>query len=623
MESNFLEQAVIYLTAAIVCVPIAKKLGLGSVLGYLLAGIIIGPFILGFIGDEGKNIMHFAEFGVVMMLFLVGLELEPAHFWKIRKTIVGMGSIQLLGTIGILFVLGLVLHLKWQTSLACAMALTMSSTAIVLQSLKEKGLMQSEVGSSSFAVLLFQDIAVIPILAILPLLAFKNITNDEHHGLLDGIPSWIHTMAVLLAVSIVILMGRYVIVPLLRLIAKTHLRELFTASALLIVLFIAYLMELVGLSPALGTFLAGVVLANSEYRHELESDLEPFKGLLLGLFFVAVGASIDFQLIADNTMQIILLVFGIMLIKTLVLLALGKLFKLKINSNLLFSLGLAQVGEFAFVLFSFTNQLGIFDEYWLHLMMAVTTISMTLTPLFLLVYERIIAQKLNPPAKDENRNPFQNIEEQHKVMIVGFSHFGSTIGRFLRANGVEATILDTDSDNVDLLRKLGFKVYYGDATRVELLQSAGAASAEILIIAIDEPETTLIVADIAKRNFPNLEIMVRVKNRSDAYEIMDLGLRNIYRESIDTSVRLGVDVLKKLGHRSYTATRSGQDFIQYDETAMWELAKSRHNIKQYISDAREQIEIQETILKRDFQNNPNHQDHAWDTDFIKESVTKK
>lgn len=623
MGSNFLEQAVIYLTAAIVCVPIAKKLGLGSVLGYLLAGIIIGPFLLGFIGDEGKDIMHFAEFGVVMMLFLIGLELEPAHFWKMRKTIVGMGSIQLLGTIAILFVLGLTLHFEWQTSLACAMALAMSSTAIVLQSLKEKGLMQSEVGSSSFAVLLFQDIAVIPILAILPLLAFKKVVANEQHGLLDSIPAWMHTLAVLMAVGIVILMGRYIIVPLLRLIAKTHLRELFTASALLIVLFIAYLMELVGLSPALGTFLAGVVLANSEYRHELESDLDPFKGLLLGLFFVAVGASIDFQLIAENTLQLVLLVSGIMLTKFLVLLGIGKLFKIKLNANLLFSLGLAQVGEFAFVLFSFINQLTILDEHWMNLMMAVTAISMTLTPLMLLIYEKVIVKKLNSPTENESLNSHQNINERHKIMIVGFSHFGSTIGRFLRANGVEATILDNDSDNVDLLRKMGFKVYYGDATRVELLQSAGAETAEILIIAIDDPETTLIVADMAKRNFPNLEIMIRAKNRSDAYEIMDLGLRNIYRESIDTSVRLGVDVLKKIGFRSYTATRSGQDFLKYDEAAMWELAKSRHNMKQYISDVREQIEIQETILKRDFQNTPNHQDHAWDTDFIKESVTKK
>jgi CPA2 family monovalent cation:H+ antiporter-2 len=620
---EFLGQAVIYLAAAIVCVPVAKKLGMGSVLGYLLAGILIGPFVMGFIGSEGKDIMHFAEFGVVMMLFLIGLELEPAHIWRMRQLIAGMGLLQLCGTAILIFIVAYALRFPWQASLAISLALPMSSTAIVLQSLKEKGLMNTMAGNSSFAVLLFQDISVIPILAFLPLIALSGptVVDPSHHTLLEGLPGWMKTFSVVLSVALVILSGRYIIVPLLRLIARTHLRELFTASALLIVLAIAYLMEVVGLSPALGTFLAGVVLANSEYRHELESDLEPFKGLLLGLFFIAVGASINFELVADNTWQLFIIVAATMFIKALVLFITGKIFDLKFDQNLLFAIGLSQVGEFAFVLFSFINELNILSTDWVNLMMAATAISMTITPLLLLINEKLINPRLALSNKEEREADI--VTERHRVIIAGFSHFGSTIGRFLRANKIECTILDNDSDQVDLLRKMGFQVHYGDATRADLMESAGANEAEILIIAINDPTTTARLAEMAKKHFPNLEIMVRAQDRMEAYEIMDLGLRNIYRDKIDTSIRLGVDVLKKLGFRSYTATRLGQSFFKYDEEALWRLAKSRHDMKQYISDVKQEIAWQEEILSGDAKSNYHHVDHAWDSDIIRETINSK
>lgn len=619
MANDFLLSAVVYLGAAVICVPIAKRLGMGSVLGYLLAGILIGPFVFGFVGKEGEDILHFAEFGVVMMLFLVGLELEPAAFWKMRRMIAGVGSSQLVITAALFFAAAIALGFSWQASLAISLAVAMSSTAIVLQSLKEKGLMESGVGRSSFAVLLFQDISVIPILAILPLLAVAAPTVAEGHtSWLDGMPGWVKTLSVFGAVALVIAAGRYLVVPLLRLVARTRLRELFSASSLLIVVSIAYLMEQVGLSPALGTFLAGVVLANSEFRHELESDLEPFKGLLLGLFFLAVGASINFHLVALQPLTVALYVFGIILVKALVVFLIGRWYKLPKSENILFAISLSQIGEFAFVLFSFIFQLNILDRETTDLMMAVTALSMTVTPILFLVYEkgiapRLTAQAIKKPAADE-------IETTHHVILAGFAHFGSTIGRFLRANGVQATILDNNPDQVDLLRKMGFKVYYGDATRLDLLESAAIDKATLFISAIDSPETNVELAKTLKKHYPNLPLLIRAKNRMDAYELIDTGVEHIYRESLESSVKLGVDVLKRLGVRSYSAYRAGQNFIRYDEAALVKLSKHRYNKKEYIDSVREEIALQEELLNNDLIATPNSNDHAWDSQQLRESM---
>jgi monovalent cation:H+ antiporter-2, CPA2 family len=404
----------------------------------------------------------------------------------------------------------------------------------------------------------------------------------------------------------------------LRFIARTRLREVFTASALLIVVAIAFLMQTVGLSPALGTFLAGVILANSEYRHELESDLEPFKGLLLGLFFIAVGASINFQLILENPTQIFALVLVIMLVKAAVLFIAGKIFKLKLDQNLLFALSLSQIGEFAFVLLAFTQKLQILDQAQTDTMMAVTALSMTVTPLLLLFNERVLDPRLGTKEAEEIEP--DEIEERNAVIIAGFGHFGSTIGRFLRANGVEATYIDNDSDQVDLLRKMGFKVYYGDATRYDLLKSAGADEAKILVAAINSPDINFSLIETAQKYFPNLEIMARTQNRFDAYELLEIGVDNVYRATLDTSVRLGVDVLRKLGHRGFSAMRQGQNFLKYDESALRKLGKHRKDLLQYISRVKEEIELQEELLFSERQNVTNVNDHAWDSEPLRENA---
>jgi len=622
MDNNFLLQAIIYLSAAVICVPIAKKLGLSSILGYLFAGIIIGPFVLGFIGQEGQDIMHFAEFGVVMMLFLIGLELEPSKFWKMRKFILGMGSLQLVGTTLALFFSCLYfMDWPWKTTLAISLALALSSTAIVMQTLKEKGLSNTSLGRSSFAILLFQDIAVIPILAFLPLLASTTIdpSNQLHQSVISGFASWLQTLIVIGIIASIYLAGRYLFVPILHVIARTRLQELFTASALLLVLGVSYLMQLVGLSPALGAFIAGVVLANSEFKHELEGDIAPFKGLLLGLFFIGVGASINFQLIIDN--PVFIFVFGaiLTLIKFLVLFGIGKIYKKKNDHNFLFSFGLSQAGEFGFVILSFCMQLDIIPNIVANQMMAVIAISMVSTPFLLLFNDRLINPNLRSNTKAKRKeNDF--IDEQNPVIIAGFGHFGSTVGRLLKANNVKSTILDTDSERIDVLRKMGFKVYYGDATRLELLKAAGCENAKLFIAAIDNPTVNLQVIETLQKHYPKLKILTRARNRTDAYELIDLKVDHIYRETLYSAVNMGVDALVELGHRKYSATRQGQQFIKYDEITTQKLARKRHDKKAYLVTVKEEIEMQEQLLKNDLHSQIAATNHSWDSEHLKKNI---
>jgi CPA2 family monovalent cation:H+ antiporter-2 len=418
----------------------------------------------------------------------------------------------------------------------------------------------------------------------------------------------------------VVALGRYVVVPLLRVVARTRLRELFVASSLLLVVGIALMMETVGLSPALGTFLAGVVLANSEYKHELESDLDPFKGLLLGLFFMAVGASINFDLIGGAPGTIIGITLLVMLVKMTLLLLIGRRSGFGFDQNVLFAVGLGQVGEFAFVLLAFIAQLAILDAHWTDTLMAITALSMTLTPLFMLVSEKLILPRFGTVQAEER--PADAVEVRHKVIIAGFGHFGSTLGRLLRANGVEATILDNDSDQVDLLRKLGFKVYYGDATRHDLLEAAGAHEAELLVCAI-APEAAPALVETVHKHFPHLKLHVRSRNRMDAYELMDQGVLHIYRETLDTAVRMGVDVLQELGFRRYTAQRAGQAFQRYDQAALKELASKRGDKVDYISSVREKIAEQEELLRKDLHHDPTHADHAWDSEEMRDAGKRR
>ncbi|PZR21171.1 MAG: potassium transporter [Flavobacterium psychrophilum] len=619
MQDSFFFQAIIYLVAAVVCVPIAKKIGLSSILGYLFAGIIIGPHVLGFIGEEGQDIMHFAEFGVVMMLFLIGLELDPQKFWRMRKFIVGMGTLQVLGTAIVLFIAcSFVLRWEWRTTLVISLALTLSSTAIVMQTLKEKGLTNTSMGRSSFAILLFQDIAVIPIMAILPLLADSDgaTTHAHNQALTADLEGWLQTLIVLGTIGLVYLGGRYLIVPLLHIVAKTRLQELFTASALLLVMGVSFMMQLVGLSPALGAFLAGLVLANSEFRHELEGDIAPFKGLLLGLFFIGVGASVNFTLIMADPAFIIIFTTIFNSIKFFVLLIVGIIYKKSSDQNLLFSFALSQAGEFGFVILGFALQLNLLPEELSNQMMAVIAISMVGTPFLLLINEKLI----DPYFGVKERQPkekYDSIDEHNDVVIAGFGNFGSTIVRLLKTNGIKATVLDMDSDRVDSLRKMGFTVYYGDASRLELLKAAGCENAKLFIAAIDNPRVNLEVVEMIKKHFPHLKVLARARNRSDAFELLDMGVNDFYRENMYSAVHLGVDALVELGHRRYTATRQGQRFMKYDEQSIVRLAEKRHDKKAFLMTAKEEIEMQEQLLRNDLYSQLGAQDHAWESADLK------
>ncbi|CCH53725.1 Glutathione-regulated potassium-efflux system protein kefC AltName: Full=K(+)/H(+) antiporter [Fibrisoma limi BUZ 3] len=601
MSQSVLLQAIVYLAAGVVFVPIAKRLGLGSVLGYLLAGMVIGPDGLGLVGDEGQDVMHVAEFGVVIMLFLIGLELEPDLLWKLRVPIVGLGGLQVVLTTVVVWGLAMLTGLPWQAALAVGMILAMSSTAIVLQTMNEKGLMQAASGQSTFSVLLFQDIAVIPILAILPLLATYPVADPAeggaHDSLMAGLPGWLQTLAVLGAVLAVVMLGRFVMRPVFRVIAGTGLREVFIASALLLVGGVALLMESVGLSPALGAFVSGVVLANSEYKHELESDIDPFRGLLLGLFFISVGSSIDFGLIQENPLLVVGVVLGMMTLKAIVLAMLGRRFKLSTDQNLIFSLALSQVGEFAFVLLSFSLQNGILDTRTVGLLTAAVALSMALTPIVFLVNEKLLLPRIGTTAQDKKAS--DQFSASNPVIVAGFGRYGNIVGRFLRANGIGTTVLDFDSDRVDILRKIGIKVYYGDASRYDLLKSAGAEEAKVIIIALDSPEKSLELVETIKKHFPHLQILVRARDRDDAYEFMDAGIDHVYRETLDSSLRTGVDAMRLLGLRAYHAERSARLFRKHDEEALTELAAVRHDQKQYFSTARRRIRDLEQLISSD------------------------
>lgn len=624
MNETLFTQAFLYLAAAVIAVPIAKRLGLGSVLGYLLAGIMIGPFVLGFVGQEGEDVMHFAEFGVVMMLFVVGLELEPSLLWRLRRPILGLGGLQMLVTALVFTGIGMAFGLAWQSALAIGMTLALSSTAIVLQSLAERGLLKTEGGQSSFAILLFQDIAVIPILALFPLLATAPVAGAAHgddHGattLIAGLPPWAQTLAVIGAVAGIVLAGRFVIRPLLSAVARTRLRELFTAAALLLVIGIALLMTSVGLSPALGTFLAGVVLANSEYRHELESEIEPFKGLLLGLFFIAVGASIDFALIFAQPLLIVGLVLGIVAVKFAILFTLARVFRLSLDQSALVAFALPQVGEFAFVLFSFAGQEGVLGAELTGPLVAVVALSMALTPLLLVLNERFIQPRFG--TREAVARPADAVEEQSPVLIVGFGSFGATVGRLLKANNIRTTVLDIDSDRVDLLRKLGLKVYYGDASRYDLLESAGAAHAKLLVLALDSPEKTLELVHTAQKHFPQLTIYARAFDWNDAQDLLRAGVGHVYRESADTALRMGAEVMQQLGFRAHHAYRVTQTFRSHDEAALRELPDMQQDRAAYISAARQRIADLEQLLLADLADPQLDRDAGWDPDSLREEA---
>jgi len=591
------QEAFIYLFAAVISVPLAKRLGLGSVLGYLLAGIAIGPFCLRFVGTGGHDVMHFAEFGVVMMLFLIGLELRPALLWEMRGPILGLGSAQVVGTAVAVAAIGCVLRVPWQIAIAVGLIAAMSSTAIVLQSLKERGELKTPGGQACFSVLLFQDIAVIPILALLPLLAIAPAAADLSGSALSNFAAWQRAVVVLAAVAAVVLAGRFLLRPIFRYIAATRLREMFTATALLLVVGIALLMQAVGMSAALGTFLAGVVLADSEYRHQLETDIEPFKGLLLGLFFIAVGASIDFGLLGRQPATVALLVAGIVAVKFAVLLALGRLFRMERQQALLLAFALAQGGEFAFVLFSLAQTSGVIPAELVKLLVAVVALSMALAPLLFTAHAKLVQRPAR--AKSDERAPDTIDEHDAPVILAGFGRFGHIVGRVLRANGFAVTVLDHDPDQVETLRKFGLQSFYGDATRLDLLRTAGAETAQLFIIAIDEETKALELVATVQEHFPKLRIFARANSRQHASELIKAGVRDVYREMFGSAMDLSVGALLALGKDRGSALRVAEIFREHDEKSVQEMALIEGDEQAYISRGRQHIENLERALQSD------------------------
>ena len=586
MES-FLFQATIYLGAAVIAVPLAARLGLGSVLGYLLAGIVIGP-LTGLVGTETADLQNFAEFGVVMMLFLIGLELEPRVLWAMRDKLFGLGGLQI--TITTVVIMGAAMLMKQpiDKALAIGLILALSSTAIVLQTLTEKGLVATAGGRNIFSVLLAQDIAVIPMLAFLPLLVVGAPlmispdgsvirTNDsaagaEPHGgafsLVAGLPGWGVTLVTLGAVAAIILTGVYLTRPVFRYIHHAKLREMYTALALLMVVSIAVLMEMVGLSPALGTFLAGVVLANSEFRHELESDLEPFKGLLLGLFFITVGAGFNFAAFFGDPFRILALTLLVIFLKGAILYVLARVWGLKPRDRWLFTLGLSQAGEFGFVLISFSLATGVLGPELGQRLLLIIAMSMLITPLLFILYDRISRRMT-----DDEEHAADEVTEKGTVIIAGIGRFGQIVNRLIQSAGFSTVVLDSDLQTVQMLRKFGFKGFFGDPTRPDLLAAAGLDSAKVLVVAIDDKAAAVRLVQYARKERSDLHIVARARDRVHVYELYAAGADDIVREMFDSSLRAGRYALENLGMSEYEAAEAETMFYHHDRENMRELAE--------------------------------------------------
>jgi len=571
----------IYLLAAVIAVPLASRLGLGSVLGYLSAGVLIG--LMPGLGEETRDLQHFAEFGVVMMLFIIGLELTPGALWAMRQRLVGLGGVQVVLTCMVFFVASSLFGLAWQTSLAIGLVLSLSSTAIVLQTLTEKGLVQTSGGRSVFAVLLTQDIAVIPFLALIPLLSIAapvafgpdgsivlQTEDGAHHAtLFESLPAWGVALATLATIAVVIAAGVFLTKPIFRYIHATRLREMFTALALLIVIGNAYVMTLLGLSPALGAFLAGVVLASSEFRHELESDIEPFKGLLLGLFFITVGASINFTALMAEPALMIGLACGLILLKGVVLFVLGFVFGLRRRELWLFTLALAQAGEFGFVLISFAGQQGVFTDALGNRLLLIITLSMLMTPILFLVYDYL--HKRFEGAKQTSEP--DEIDHAGPVIIAGVGRFGQIVNRLVESSGFKTVVLDNNLKRIQLMRSFGYRAFLGDPTRPELLRAAGLRDARVLVVSLDDTEAGLRLVRHARKERPDIHIIARARDRGHVFALYEAGANDIVRELFDSSLRAGRYVLENVGMTEYEAAEAEQAFYAHDRMALKELAQ--------------------------------------------------
>jgi len=567
--TGYFIQAFIYLAAAVVMVPLAKRLGLGSVLGYLIAGVLIGP-VFGLVGSETTTIQHFAEFGVVMMLFLVGMELEPKVLWDMRNRLIGLGGLQVGLTTGVITGLALAFSLPFGVSLTIGLIFALSSTAIVLQTFNEKSLNKTDGARNAFSVLLFQDIAVIPMLAFIPMLAIPelveqskalagSVAQHENYSLVAHLPGWAYGLVVIAAIAFVVVGGHFLSRPLFRYIAASGLREMFTTTALLLVIGIAALMSLVGLSPALGTFLAGVVLANSEFRHELESNIEPFKGLLLGLFFITVGAGINFTILSDNALIIAAITLGLMSIKALVLYGLSRVFNISGSDRWLFALSLAQAGEFGFVLLSFAHQQHVLPAELVQLLSLPVALSMFLTPGLFILFEKVILPRF---AESENEQQADEIDEQGSVIIAGSGRFGQIVNRLLVSNEISTTVLDYQASRIELMRSIKVKSYFGDATQPDLLHTAGIEHASLLVIAIDQPERAIDLVRHVKMTYPQVKILARAFDRGQGYELENAGADYVISETFHSALEMGKQALVDLGMHSFQAHQQGHVFLE-------------------------------------------------------------
>ncbi len=559
-SSDFLVQAAIYLSSAIFLVPLFKRLGLGSVLGYLLAGILIGPYALKLIPDP-EHVLHFAEFGVVLMLFLVGLELESQKVWELRKTLFGLGGLQVISTIGLMTFAAHLMNFSWPIAIVIGMGVAMSSTAIGLTSLSEKKLLSTPGGQASFATLLFQDLSVIPLFMLLALIAPNSAESS------------FDVWAVLKAISVIVLLifaSRILLRPIMRIVAQTGVREIFVAFSLLLVIGVSLAMQSVGLSMALGTFLAGVLLADSEYRYELRLDIEPVKGLLLGLFFIAVGMSVDLSLLANSPLMIFGLALLIVMTKMAILMGLGRLFNYSLRDNLLFGVALSQIGEFAFVIFGVALTQNTIPRETYNILNAIVAVSMLITPILLLLYDRFLTLQCGERPKDA-------IEENHAVIIAGFGRFGQIVGRVLLAKGINATLIDNDPNQVDLMRKFGWRCYYGDASRLDLLEEAGIATAKLLVISVNDPVAALDIGKLVKQRWPNLAVVTRARSRTDAFDFLDIGLDPI-RETFYSSLVAAKQALLAIGESPSAATKIIKHFEQHDLEQLEATRAIRHDM---------------------------------------------
>jgi glutathione-regulated potassium-efflux system ancillary protein KefC len=584
-----MQEALIFLAAAVVCVPIAARLGLGSVMGYLIAGALIGPWGLKLVGDPDST-ANLAELGVVLMLFVIGLELDPRRLLAMRANVFGGGLIQLVASGVVLGVGLLALGLPWRAALVGGLALALSSTAIAVQALNERSELDTPTGRAAFGILLFQDIAAIPLIALVPFLG-----HVEKAG---AAPLWMRLGLAVAAVVGVVVIGRYLIRPALRVIARFNIRELFTAFALLLVIGVAELMSLAGLSMGLGAFLAGVLLASSEFRHALESDIEPFKGLLLGLFFISVGMTIDFGLLARQPGMVVLLLVGFLVLKIASLWVVARIIGIDTRERWLFAFLLSQGGEFAFVVFGAARNAAVFTPEWEALLTIAVALSMATTPLFLLAHERLLARRERPVREPDA------IEAEGPVIIAGFGRVGQIVGRLLSANGIRAVVLDKDADQVDALRKFGFRVFYGDATRLDLLEAAGARNARLLVNAIDDVDASIALVDRVRANFPNLPIVSRARNVSHYFELSLRGVTVVERETFESSLRMGREVLEVLGVDRFRAKELADAFRRHniasvdatlpfyqDEARRMSIAKQgREELEQQFARDRERFE---------------------------------